>query len=155
MGLLEMNGSYPLDDETIDEVVSRTSPGNYALGYSDGSTFVVFYVGRSDSDVRGRLHRWVGAPSRYARYAPSAHAAWGSRHRAHLRERSAPAFDRVGIGVESGYTRFAYSYAASADAAFEKECRNYHDFGGTDGLDNPVHPVPASGSAAACLVHGR
>jgi hypothetical protein len=57
--------------------------------------------------------------------------------------------------VESGYTRFAYSYAASADAAFEKECRNYHDFGGTDGLDNPVHPVPASGSAAACLVHGR
>ena len=77
MGLLDMNGSYPLSHETIDQMVSRTSPGNYALGYMDGSTFMVFYVGRSDSDVKRRLREWVGAPSRYERYAPCAKAGVG------------------------------------------------------------------------------
>ena len=153
MGSLEMNGSYPLDDEAIDDMVSRTSPGNYALGYMDGTTFMVFYVGRSDCDVKRRLHEWVDAPSRYERYAPSARAAWGSRHRRHLPQGAAPALDRVGMGVDSSYTRFAYSYAASAEAAFEKECRNYHDFGASHALDNQVHPVPTSGSSGDCLVH--
>jgi hypothetical protein len=50
--------------------------------------------------------------------------------------------DRVGNAAESGYTRFAYSYATSAEAAFEQECRNYDDFGGSGGLDNPTPPVP-------------
>jgi hypothetical protein len=71
MQSLEMTGSYPLSDEAIDETMSRTSPGNYALGYMDDTSFDVFYVGRSDSDVRQRLHDWVGAPSRYDRYAPA------------------------------------------------------------------------------------
>ena len=36
---------------------------------------------------------------------------------------------------------FKFSYANNAKEAFEKECRNYHDFGGDDGiLDNKVHP---------------
>jgi hypothetical protein len=51
----------------------------------------------------------------------------------------APVLGRVGVGVDSSYTRFAYSYAPSAEAAFEKECRNYDDFGG-GGLDNEVPP---------------
>jgi len=153
MGSLEMNGSYPLDDEAIDEMVSRTSPGNYALGYMDADTFMVFYVGRSDRDVKRRLHEWVGAPSKYEKYAPSAQAAWGSRRRGYLPQGTAPALDRVGMGVDSSYTRFAYSYAASAEAAFEKECRNYHDFGASHALDNQVHPVPTSGSSGDCLVH--
>jgi hypothetical protein len=154
MGSLEMNGSYPLNDEAIDEMMSRTSAGNYALGYMDGTTFMVFYVGRSDSDVRRRLHEWVGAPSRYERYAPSTKAAWGSRPRGYLPP-GAPALDRVGIGVESSYTRFAYSYAPSAEAAFEKECRNYDDFGGSDGLDNEAPPVPTPGRSGECLAHDQ
>jgi hypothetical protein len=154
MGSLEMNGSYPLNDQAIDEMVSRTSPGNYALGYMDGTTFMVFYVGRSDSDVRRRLHEWVGAPSRYERYAPSATAAWGSGPRGYLPP-GAPALDRVGIGVDSSYTRFAYSYAPSAKAAFEQECRNYHEFGGSNGLDNEAHPVSTPGSSEECLAHDR
>ena len=117
MGSLEMDGSYPLDDEAIDERVSRTSPGYYALGYMDGPGGV------------------------------------GSRRRGYLPQGAAPALDRVGIGVDSSYTRFAYSYAASAEAAFEKECRNYHDFGASHALDNQVHPVPTSGSSGDCLVH--
>ena len=153
MGLLEMNGPYALTDETIDETLIRTSPGNYALGYMDGAAFVVFYVGRSDSDVKERLHGWVGAPSRYERYAPSTQAACGSRLRGPL-PLGTPALDRVGVGVDSSYTRFAYSYTPSAQAAFEKECRNYHDFGARAGLDNEVHPVPMPGGSPECLAHG-
>jgi hypothetical protein len=141
MGPLGMSGSYPLDDGAIDEMVSRTSPGNYALGYMDGATFTVFYVGRSDSDVRRRLHEWVGTASRYERYAPPTRAAWGSRPRGY-QPQGAPMLDRVENEVESSYTRFAYSYAPSAEAAFEKECRNYQYFGGSGGLDNRTPPVP-------------
>jgi hypothetical protein len=144
MGSLEMSGSYLLSHETIDQMVPRRSPGNYALGYMDGTTFMVFYIGRSDSDVKRRLHEWVGAPSRYERYAPSAKAAYGSLHRGPS-PLGIPALDRVGIGVDTSYTRFAYSYARSAEAAFEKECRNYQDFGGSDALDNEADPVSAPG----------
>src|SRR5690606_3113785 len=41
MRSLEMRGSYPLTDEAIDEALTRTSPGNYALGYLDEGTFLV------------------------------------------------------------------------------------------------------------------
>ncbi len=148
MGPLGMAGSFPLNDLVIDDVVSRTSPGNYALGYMDGTTFLVFYVGRSDSDVRRRLHDWVGAPSRYGRYDSSGQAAWGTRRGGPL-PLDKPARCRVGAGVESSYTCFAYSYASSADAAFEKECRNYDDFGGSAGLDNPAYPVSTPVAAAS------
>ena len=154
MGSLEMNGSYPLSHETIDEMVSRTSPGNYALGFMDGTTFMVFYVGRSDSDVKQRLHEWVGAPSRYRKYASSGKAAWASRPRRYFPQ-GAPTLDRVGIGVDSSYTRFAFSYARSAEAAFEKECRNYQDFGGSDVLDNEAEPVSTPGSSREPLGHGE
>lgn len=139
MGSLQMNGSYPLTDAAIDDVLTRSSPGNYALGYMDGSTFMVFYVGRSDSDVRHRLHDWVGAPSHYDQYAPAARAAWSVARGAVL-PLDVPTQGRVGNGVDSSYTHFAYSYASSAEAAFEKECRNYDEFGGSDGLDNTAPP---------------
>ena len=139
MRSLEMNGSYPLSNEAIDEVLTQELPGNYALGYMEDGTFVVFYVGRSDSDVRHRLHDWVGAPSRYDRYAPASKAAWTSRYSA-LMPLGAPALGRVGVDVDSSYTRFAYSYAPSAEAAFEKQSRNFDDFGGSCELDNEARP---------------
>jgi hypothetical protein len=141
MRSLEMRGSYPLDDEAIDEHLLRTSPGNYALGYLDGGDFTVFYVGRSNSDVRRRLHDWVGISSRFERYASSAKASWG----VHRRERfpvDAPSLDRVG-NTASAYTRFAYSYAGSAEEAYAKEWRNYDSFGGSRGLDNDTEPCSA------------
>ncbi len=137
MGQLEMNGSYPLTHEAIDERLTRKAPGNYALGYLDGEVFTVFYVGRSDSDLRVRLHQWVDAPSRYRRYGSGGQAPYGVRRRG----RSA----RSPLGaVDSAYTRFAYSYASSPGAAFEKECRTFRDFGGSGGLDNEAAPVPAA-----------
>jgi hypothetical protein len=139
MRSLEMSGSYPLSDEAIDRVLTRTSPGNYALGYIDGGTFNVFYVGRSDSDVRQRLHEWVGMPSRYENYDSSAKAPWGMHRRGQLPV-DAPALGRVG-SAESSYTRFAYSYARSAEEAYAKEWRNYDAFGGSRCLDNETQPV--------------
>jgi hypothetical protein len=116
MGRLEMNGPYPLTAAAIDARLPRISPGNYALGYLDGDTFLVFFVGRSDFDVKRGLHDWVGAPTRA----------------------------RVGGRADDGYTHFAYSYAPSAEAAFGKEWRNYDDFGGYDGLDNADPPSQAA-----------
>jgi hypothetical protein len=138
MRSLEMHGSYPLDDESIDHLITRTSAGNYALGYLDGDEFSVFYVGRSDSDLRRRLHEWVGTPSRDVRYASAAKAPWGVRHPT-LSPLDAPALARVGSAA-SAYTRFAYSYAGSANEAYAKEWRNYDTFGGLVGLDNEIEP---------------
>jgi len=149
LGLLGMDGPYPLTDEAIDEALLRTSPGNYALGYMEDAVFVVFYVGRSDADLRTRLHDWVGAPTRYERYAPATRAPFRSRLRGFL-PLDTPALVQVGMDVDSSYTRFAYSYTSSAQAAFTEECRNYHDFGANRGLDNETHPVPMLGSPADC-----
>lgn len=135
----EMSGSFPLSDKAIDDAVTRTSPGNYALGYMEDDTFHVFFVGRSDSNVRKRLHEWVGMPSRYERYASSAKASWGV-HRRRAFPVNAPALAAVG-NAETSYTRFAFSYARSAEAAFEEECRSYDDFGGSGVLDNEAPPT--------------
>lgn len=148
----EMTESHPLSHDAIDDAVTQVSAGNYALGYMDGRTFVPFYVGRSDSDVKRRLHEWVGTPSRYRRYSPSTKASCGSRHRGPL-PFDVPALDGVGLAIDSSYTRFAFSYASSSEASFERECRNYHDCGGSDGLDNEQHPAPPPGSAWACPEH--
>jgi hypothetical protein len=52
----------------------------------------------------------------------------------------APALGRVGV-VNGSYTCFAYSYAPSAETAFERECRNYDDFAGCGELDNEAYPM--------------
>jgi hypothetical protein len=141
---LDMDGSFPLTVEAIDEEIEERSPGNYALGYLDAGAFVVFYVGRSDSDLKSRLHEWVGAASQYVAYAPSGRASWGVHQRGTL-PLNAPSLASAGPS-DTSYTRFAYSYAASADAAYAKEWRNYEDFGGSRRLDNPVDPVSPDAS---------
>lgn len=113
MASLNMNGPFPLTNKKIDEEVTRTSPGNYALGHiNDESKFIVKYVGRSDSDVNDRLHDWE----------------------------------------DSKYKKFKYSYASSAKAAFEKECKKYHEFGESKKLDNKSHPDRPSDSNWECPV---
>lgn len=113
MASLNMQGSYTLNKLTVDAHVTRTSAGNYALGYvNDKGKFIVQYVGRSDSDVNNRIKN---------------HA-------------------------EEGYKSFKYSYATSPKAAFEKECHNYHDFGGNDSLRNKFHPDRPANSGWKCPV---
>ncbi|MEW8308669.1 MAG: hypothetical protein G8D88_16225 [gamma proteobacterium symbiont of Ctena orbiculata] len=53
------------------------------------------------------------------------------------------------------YQKFKYSYASSAKEAFEKECRNYHDFGGSKSLDNDMHPDRPNGTTWRCPVCGQ
>lgn len=50
------------------------------------------------------------------------------------------------------YTHFKYGFYSTAIAAYEKECRLYHDFG-TSGA-NEVHPARPAGSSAKCPVCG-
>ena len=139
---LEMSGSYPLSDSVVDEILTRVSPGNFALGYMDGDSFSVFFVGRSDSDIRECLHEWVGMPSQRERFASNAKAPWAVHHRGQV-PLDSPVSGCVG-NAENQYTHFAYSYADSATAAFEKELRNFEDFGGCWALDNQAEPVSAA-----------
>ena len=44
------------------------------------------------------------------------------------------------VEKQSKYKKFKYSYADSAKEAFLKECTNFHDFGGTEKLNNEIHP---------------
>ncbi len=117
MASLNMLGPYKLNNNKIDEVVTKTSAGNYALGKDGSEAFTVCYVGRSDGDVNGRLKQWVGKkPERYV--------------------------------------DFKFSYATSPKAAFDKECNNYHDFGGSSSLDNEIHPQCPANTNWKCPVCG-
>jgi hypothetical protein len=63
---LGLNGPYNFNSATIDERITQTSPGNYALGYkSEDGTFIVLYVGRADVDLNERLHQQLGKSSKY------------------------------------------------------------------------------------------
>lgn len=51
-------------------------------------------------------------------------------------------------------THFMFSYAFSVRAAYEKECTNYHDCGGTINLLNKIHPDRPNGTDYHCPVCG-
>ena len=58
-----------------------------------------------------------------------------------------------GIGK---YKEFKFSYALTSKSAFEKECRNWHDFGGVEGrLDNKYHPDKPNFTDYKCPVCGE
>lgn len=59
---------------------------------------------------------------------------------------------RLKTWTGKGYQAFKFAYATSPKAAFEKECRNFHDFGGTAKLDNNIHPDRPAGSGWNCPV---
>ena len=51
-----MNGPYDYNLTTLDKEITQTLPGYYALGRLDlKNNFVVEYVGKFSSDVRGEL----------------------------------------------------------------------------------------------------
>ena len=51
------------------------------------------------------------------------------------------------------YERFKFSYALSIIEAYEKECQNYHDFGGDEKkLINNVHPAKPEGYTGKCPI---
>lgn len=75
MASLEMGSYFPLLSEIVDEIITRRAPGNYALGVVRNGRFVPRYIGRDDSDVRGRIKEQIGESPEYKyfkfRYAAS------------------------------------------------------------------------------------
>lgn len=56
MPTLEMEDlAYHFSDSSIDQYVTQTGPGNFALGYVHDDIFVVRYVGRSEEDLKTEL----------------------------------------------------------------------------------------------------
>ena len=56
---MKMIGPYDYDISTLDKEITHTKSGFYALGYVDLNKFIIEYVGRSDSDVRGALMKHI------------------------------------------------------------------------------------------------
>lgn len=56
--------------------------------------------------------------------------------------------------VGKGYSYFKFEYCSSSKAAFEKECQLYHHHGGSEKLDNKIHPQRPAGSNWKCPVCG-
>lgn len=48
------------------------------------------------------------------------------------------------------HPKFKFSFASSSKAAFEKVCKNFHDFGGTKKLGNNIHPTRPANSDWKC-----
>ena len=70
MATLNMNGPYDLTAVKVTAVVTKTSAGNYALGYvNTDNVFVVQYVGRADSDVAARIKQHVGENYKSFKYS--------------------------------------------------------------------------------------
>lgn len=102
--LLGMNGPYEFTEENIDNLVTRVSEVNYALGEMEGIAFIVRYIGRAEE---GKCKEII---------------------KEHLAQ-------------QAGYTTFKFSYSISPKTSFEQHCRNYHDFGASEKLDNSQHPA--------------
>ena len=62
--------------------------------------------------------------------------------------------DRIKHGIGQ-YKEFKYSYAQSAKEAYEKECKNFHDFGEDKKLDNKYHPDKPDNKDYSCPVCGQ
>lgn len=60
--------------ETIKQVVTKTSPGNYALGHVDeeDGQLIVEYVGRADIDVANRIAQHLGEPYKHFKFSYAA-----------------------------------------------------------------------------------
>lgn len=131
MSSLDMDGPFRLDAATLRRVVRGGTPGNFALGHLDSAKrFAVQYVGRHDVDVLEglamALRAGVGKPGLVGRL----------------------------FGTGSQANAFKFSYAVDQRTAFEKQCRNYHDFYAGGSLENDRHPAPPPASGLTCPVCG-
>lgn len=60
--------------------------------------------------------------------------------------------NRLKQWVGEKYQEFKFIYATSPKAAFEKECQNFHDFGGSESLDNDIHPDRPANTGWKCPI---
>lgn len=72
-----------------------------------------------------------------------------------LHERIAHGISEYAKNPSLRYERFKFSYASSPKEAYEKECRNFHDFGEERLLVNDIHPSKPDGCEYKCPVCGK
>lgn len=73
-----------------------------------------------------------------------------------LRKRIAHGISEYADNSSLRYEYFKFSYASSAKEAYEKECRNYHEFRGDEGLlINDIHPATPDGCDCRCPICGQ
>ena len=109
---------FELNLDTINRLIKDNVVGNYALGYkSINGSFIVHYVGRSDTDLKQRLIQHLDDKKRYP--------------------------------------FFKYRIASSIKEAYLRECKNYHDFGGENYLENEIHPAKPEGTKEVCPYCGK
>jgi hypothetical protein len=128
---LDMDGPYQLSTQAVQQAVTQPLPGTFAIGHRDKTgRFSVQYIGRDDSNLAQALlqavGRGVGQPGLFGRM----------------------------LGGKQQANAFKFSYANSAQAAYEKQCRNFHAFGETRSLENSKHPAAPAGSGLKCPVCG-
>ena len=77
-----MEGPYSFDIKTINEKVTRVSPGNFVLGRKNESgTFLFNYIGRAFTDLNSKLKSRINKtdkPLFKFRYSVSAQDAFGT-----------------------------------------------------------------------------
>ena len=76
---IQLSGPFSFTPQTIDAVITKKSPGVYALGYTFNNTFYIQRVGRSDFDLNARLKsdEYKGKYNQFkALYYPTADAAF-------------------------------------------------------------------------------
>jgi len=82
MPSLKMEGPYRFDIKTINEKVTRVSPGNFVLGRkNENGAFLFTYIGRALTDLNSKLKFWTDKkdkPLFKFRYCISAQDAFGN-----------------------------------------------------------------------------
>lgn len=126
MASLNMRGPFVLTDEEVNRRVDDGKIGNYAYGYLE--------------DREGRqmfIVRYVGRSAK------------NLREEIKTRHKSEKKFTKLDCEY------FKFSYAETEREAYEKECENFHDFGGEQSLLNDVHPAkPEDDGMYKCPVKG-
>lgn len=113
MASLDMFGPFDLTDDEVNKRVEENRVGNYAFGCIENI-----------DGKRVFVVRYVG------------------RSDTNLRERIKQSYKQnESIFFDSKCNFFKFSYASTIQEAYEKECRNYHDFGEHIHLLNKEHPA--------------
>ena len=126
MPSLNMRGPFLLSDEEVNNRVDEGKIGNYAYGYlEERDGRQIFIV------------RYVGRSTS------------DLREEIKNRHKSDPKF----TSMDCAY--FKYSYANDEREAYEKECRNFHDFGEEESLLNDIYPAkPKDDGSDTCPIAG-
>jgi len=78
MPSLDMRGPHRLTPDNVDRAITAIQPGLFAIGYvKESGAFVVRYIGRSDTDVRGTIKEQEADATSWFKWTPVSSAKAG------------------------------------------------------------------------------